>query len=128
MLDGKGRREVSGLRSYEVIFILDPALADDAVEAAIVAAKGVVAKEGGEVAEVQKWGKKRLAYEIKKRREGHYVFFRITAPTKVVAELERHLKIAEPVLKYLTVVMETAGRRFGKPKPPAPAEATVQEA
>jgi len=119
---------VNRLRSYEVIFILDPALADDAVEAAIVAAKGVVTKEGGEVAEVQKWGKKRLAYEIKKRREGHYVYFRMAAPTKVVAELERHLKIAEPVLKYMTVVMETPGRRFGKPKTPVAAEAAVQEA
>lgn len=119
---------MNGLRSYEVIFILDPALADDAVEAAIVAAKGVVTKEGGEVAEVQKWGKKRLAYEIKKRREGHYVFFRMVAPTKVVAELERHLKIAEPVLKYMTVLMETPGRRFGKPKTPVAAEAAVQEA
>ena len=118
------------MRSYEVIFILDPALADDAVETAIAAAKGVVTKEGGEVAEVQKWGKKRLAYEIKKRREGHYVYFRISAPAKAVSVLERHLKIAEPVLKYMTVLMETAGHRFGKgkAKPPAVVEAAVQEA
>jgi len=118
------------LRSYEVIFILDPALADDAVETAIAAAKGVVTKEGGEVAEVQKWGKKRLAYEIKKRREGHYVYFRISAPAKAVSVLERHLKIAEPVLKYMTVLMETAGHRFskGKAKPSAVVEAAVQEA
>ncbi|HSB79649.1 MAG TPA: 30S ribosomal protein S6 [Candidatus Methylomirabilis sp.] len=116
------------MRSYEVIFILDPALADDAVEAAILAAKGVVTKEGGEVAEVQKWGKKRLAYEIKKRREGHYVFFRISAPAKAVVELERHLKIAETVLKYLTVLMQTSGRKFGKPKTPVAVDAAVQEA
>jgi small subunit ribosomal protein S6 len=119
---------VNGLRSYEVIFILDPALADDAVEAAIAAAKGVVTKGGGEVAEVQKWGKKRLAYEIKKRREGHYVYFRITAPPKGVVELERHLKIAESVLKYLTVLMEAPRRKVGKAKMPATVEATVQEA
>jgi small subunit ribosomal protein S6 len=128
MLDGWKGREVSGLRSYEVIFILDPALADDAVEVAIAAAKGVVTKGGGEVVEVQKWGKKRLAYEIKKRREGHYIYFRMSAPTKGVAELERHLKIAEPVLKYLTVLMETPGRRFGKAKTPVAAEEAVQEA
>ena len=118
------------MRSYEVIFILDPALADDAVETAVTAAKGVVAKEGGEVAEVQKWGKKRLAYEIKKRREGHYIFFRMAAPPKAVAELERSLKIAESVLKYMTVVAETPGHRFGKvkAKTPAAVEPAVQEA
>ena len=128
MLDGWERREVSGVRSYEVIFILDPALADDAVETAIVAAKGVVSKEGGEVAEVQKWGKKRLAYEIKKRREGHYVFLRITAPAKAVVELERHLKSAESVLKYLTVLMEAPRRKVGTAKTPVAAEAAAQEA
>ncbi|HSB70401.1 MAG TPA: 30S ribosomal protein S6 [Candidatus Methylomirabilis sp.] len=118
------------MRAYEVIFILDPALADDGVESAITAAKGVVTKEGGEVAEIQKWGKKRLAYEIKKRREGHYVFFRIAAPPKAVGELERYLKIAESVLKYMTVVAETPGRRFGKAKAKTPvaAETAVQEA
>lgn len=93
------------MRSYEVIFILDPALGDDGVDAAIAAANGIVTKEGGEVAEVQKWGKKRLAYAIKKRREGHYVFLRLRAPVKVVTELERHLNIAEAVLKFLTVLV-----------------------
>jgi len=105
------------LRSYEVIFILDPALADDAVDGAIAAASGVVTKEGGEVVEVQKWGKKRLAYEVKKRREGHYVFLRLRAPVKAVSELERHLNIAEPVLKFLTVAEQKPMRRRGKAKP-----------
>lgn len=116
------------MRSYEVIFVLDPALGDDGVEAAIAAARGVVTKEGGEVGEIQKWGKKRLAYEIKKRREGHYVFFRIKAPAKVVTELERHLKIAESVLKFLTVVMQTARHKVGKAKTPVTAGAAIQEA
>ena len=78
--DSNRPREVRSVRSYEVIFILDPALGDDGVEAAAVAAKAVLAKAGGEVTEVQKWGKKRLAYDIKKRREGHYVYFRAQAP------------------------------------------------
>ena len=109
------------MRSYEVIFILDPALADDGVDAAIAAASGIVTREGGEVAEVQKWGKKRLAYEIKKRREGHYVFFRLRAPVKAVSELERHLNIAEPVLKFLTVLAEVSQRKFGRGKASASA-------
>ncbi len=118
------------MRPYEVIFILDPALADDGSEAAINAAKAVVTRENGEVVEVQKWGKKRLAYEIKKRREGQYVFFRLNAPPKAVTELERHLKHAEPVLKYLTVLVETPRRAVEKTKAPeaAAAEAVSQEA
>jgi small subunit ribosomal protein S6 len=107
------------LRSYEVIFILDPGLGDDGVEGAIASVKGVVTREGGEVLEVQKWGKKRLAYTISKRREGHYVFLRITAPPKALSELERHLKIAEPVLKYLTVLMQLPRRTGVKAKPAA---------
>jgi small subunit ribosomal protein S6 len=104
-----------------VIFILDPALGDDGVDAAIAAASGVVTREGGEVAEVQKWGKKRLAYEVRKRREGHYAYFRLQAPVKAVTELERHLKIAEPVLKFLTVLVQTSRRKLGKAKEPAAA-------
>lgn len=109
------------MRSYEVIFILDPALGDDGVDAAIAAASGIVTKEGGEVAEVQKWGKKRLAYEIKKRREGHYAFLRLRAPVKAVTELERHLHIAESVLKFLTVLAPALRRRPVKTKASAPA-------
>lgn len=102
------------MRTYEVIFILDPGLADDAVDAAVNAAKAVVAKEGGEVAEVQKWGKKRLAYEVKKRREGHYVYFKVQAAPKAMSELTRHLRIAEPVLKHLQVVMPVPPKRAAK--------------
>lgn len=126
------------MRAYEVIFIVDPALGDDGLEAAIVAASGVVTKEGGEVVEVQKWGKKRLAYEVKRRREGHYVFLRLQAPVKAVSELERHLNIAEPVLKFLTVLTQVPHRKFGKARSsattpqeaggPRPAGAEIQEA
>ncbi len=121
-------REVSSVRSYEVIFILDPALGDDGVEAAATAAKAVLTKAGGEVAEIQKWGKKRLAYDIKKRREGHYVYFRAQAPGKAVAELERHLKIAEPVLKFITVLVQAPRRKAIKASAPAPVEAAPAEA
>ena len=121
-------REVSSVRSYEVIFILDPALGDDGVEAAATAAKAVLAKAGGEVVEIQKWGKKRLAYDIKKRREGHYVYFRAQAPGKAVAELERHLKIAEPVLKFITVLVQVPRRKAIKASAPAPVEPAPAEA
>ena len=118
------------MRSYEVIFILDPALGDEGVDAAVAAATGVVTGAGGQVQEVQKWGKKRLAYEVKKRREGHYVYLKLQAPPKSVQELERHFKITESALKYLTVVLEVSHRVIGRPKKsvPHPAEAAPAEA
>ena len=123
------------MRTYEVIFILDPGLTDEAVEAAVSAVKGVLSKEGVEPEEVQKWGKKRLAYEIKKRREGHYVYLRLQAAPKAMAELGRYLRMADSVLKQLTVLVPAPSRRRGsKVKPSAapvaeaPAEAAAQEA
>jgi small subunit ribosomal protein S6 len=89
-----------------VIFILDPVLPEDAVEAEIGAVREIVAKKGGEVAEVQKWGKKRLAYEIKKRRDGQYVLMKVGSPGGVVPDLERHFRITETILKGMVVRAE----------------------
>ena len=87
------------MNSYDVIFILDPAFTEDGVEAEIATVRDVVARMGGEVPEVQKWGKKRLAYEVKKRKEGHYVLMKVGGLPGVVADLERHFRLTEPVLK-----------------------------
>ncbi len=117
------------MRTYELIFILDPALGDDGVEAAAQAAKEVLTREGSEVVEIQKWGKKRLAYEIKKHREGHYVYFRMNADPKAVTEVERHLKISESVLNFLVHRVEEPRRAAGKvPAAPPAGEAATQEA
>jgi len=119
------------VRTYEVIFILDPALGDDGVEAAAQAAKDVLVREGGEVLEIQKWGKKRLAYVLKKRREGHYVYFLVKAETKAMSEVERHLKISETVLNQLIHRVEKPRQGAEKVEAPAAApadEAAIQEA
>ncbi len=91
---------------YEVIFILDPVLAEDGVEAEIGAVREVAAKKGSETLEVQKWGKKRLAYEVKKRRDGQYVLMKVRGEAGVVADLERHFRISETVLKGIVVRAE----------------------
>lgn len=105
------------MNSYEVIFILDPGLTEDGVEGEIGAVREVVAKKGGEVAEVQKWGKKRLAYEVKKRGDGQYVLMKVGGPGGVVADLERHFRITETILKGLVVRAEEPRRTRFKVKP-----------
>jgi small subunit ribosomal protein S6 len=110
-----------------LIFILDPALGDDGVEAAAQAAKEVLAREGAEVLDVQKWGKKRLAYEIKKRREGHYVYLRVQAVPKAVVEIERHLKMSESVLNSLVHRVQEP-RKAASPAAAPAGEPVPQEA
>lgn len=91
------------VRPYEVIVILDPALSEEEVETLVNDISETITRANGKVSEVQKWGRKRLAYEVKKRREGNYVLFRVEADPQVVSNLERNFKISEKVLKYLTV-------------------------
>lgn len=105
------------MNSYEVIFILDPVLTEDGVEAEIGAVREVVAKKGGEVAEVQKWGKKRLAYEVKKRRDGQYILMKVGGPGGVVADLDRHFRITETILKGMVVRAAAPQRTRFKSKP-----------
>ena len=101
------------MNQHEVNIILDPALTEDGVEAEISGLREVVAKKTGEVLEVQKWGKKRLAYEVKKRREGQYVLMKVGGMGEVVADLERHFRITEAILKGMVVRAEAPrGRRF----------------
>jgi small subunit ribosomal protein S6 len=123
---------VKRVSQYEVIIVLDPVLTEDGVEAEIGGVREIVAKKGGEVLEVQKWGKKRLAYEVKKRREGQYVLMKVGAAGEVVADLERHFQITEAVLKGVVVRAEEPRRGRFKAKSQATLEGsavpTAQEA
>ena len=100
---------------YEVLCVLDPALREEEHETAITRLSEVVTREGGEVQEVQRWGRRRLGYVVKKRREGVYVYLRATAPPTAVAEASRHLRISEAVLKHM-VVRVHAPRRGAAPE------------
>lgn len=94
------------MNQYEVIIILDPALTEEGIDKEIDGLREVVAKKEGQVLEVQKWGKKRLAYEVKKRREGQYVLLKAAAAGNVVADLDRYFRITEVILKGTVVRAE----------------------
>jgi small subunit ribosomal protein S6 len=94
------------LREYETVFILDPTLEENKVNEEVERASGVIRDQGGTVGEVERWGRRRLAYEIGKRRDGVYTLIRYHAEGPTVKELERRLRLNETVLRVLTVVVD----------------------
>ena len=101
---------------YESIFIINPNITDDETAGIIKKMQDVVAKQGGEMVKFEDWGKKKLAYEIKKQKRGHYVFFQIKAASQVISELERTFKLTDQVIKYLTIKLEKELRTRPAPK------------
>lgn len=102
---------------YESIFIINANLTDEETASVIKKMQDVVAKQGGEMTKFEDWGKKKLAYEIKKQKRGHYAFFQFKAAPGVVAELERTYKLTDAVIKFLTVKLEKELRVRPAPKP-----------
>ncbi|MBY9082139.1 30S ribosomal protein S6 [Paenibacillus sp. HN-1] len=88
------------MRKYEVMYIIRPDIEQEAVQAAVEKFQGIISN-GGEITKHDVQGKKRLAYEIKKFRDGVYVLVNFAAEPAVVAELERIMKISDEVIRYL---------------------------
>lgn len=89
---------------YETTFILEPGLEEARVNEEIEKVSGWIRDLGGEVLEVQRWGKRRLAYEIGRKRDGIYTLVLYQGPGALVKELERRLKLDEAVMRTLTVL------------------------
>ena len=93
---------MSALRPYEVLIIVDPRPADEEVAALLTQLGEQVTSLGAEVVKMENWGKRRLAYDIRKQREGTYAVFEISAEPAMVKELERQLRLNENVLRFLS--------------------------
>lgn len=131
------------MRPYEVMIILDPTLDDEAVRAEVDRATELVKARGGEPGRVERWGKRRLAYEIRKHREGNYVLLSAQAEPATMSDLDRQLILADAVLRHKVVhlpekALGKPARPLGtvgsddaaptsEPAPPAPAPASVAE-
>ena len=94
------------MSKYELALVVNAKIEDEAREAVVEKAKGYVARYGGTVTEVEEWGKKRLAYEVQKMREGFYYFILFEADATCPAEVERHVRIMDNVMRYLVVKKE----------------------
>lgn len=91
------------MNKYELAVVLSAKLEDEERAAAIEKVTGYITRFGGTVADIDEWGKKRLAYEIQKMKEGYYYFIQFEGETTVPAELEERLRIEETVLRFLCV-------------------------
>ena len=96
------------MNKYELALVLNAKLEDDARTAELEKVKELIARFGGTITNVDEWGKKRLAYEIQKMREGFYYFIQFEAEATCPAELEARLRIEEAVIRYLCVRQDEA--------------------
>ena len=103
-------------RFYEVMYIVRPDAAEEDLDKLIAGFEGTVTTGGGTVRSTEKMGRRRLAYTVRKFNDGNYVLMTIDADGPLVAELERRLRVSEPVIKFLTVRMDEEEKRLNKVK------------
>src|SRR5437667_10279299 len=92
------------MKLYETTVIFDPGLEEARVNEEVERVTQPIAQAGGEVIEVQRWGKRKLAYMIRKRRDGTYVHVKHKSPPELIAEMDRRFRLNESVLRHLTVL------------------------
>ncbi len=103
-------------RSYEVMFIVRPDIEEGDLDKLIAALEGTITTGGGTLKSTEKLGRRKLAYMVRKFNDGNYVLFHIDADGSLIAELERRLRVSEPVIKFLTVRMDEEEKRINKIK------------
>jgi small subunit ribosomal protein S6 len=103
-------------RVYEVMFIVRPDVAEEDVDKLIAGFSATITGGGGVVKTVEKMGRRKLAYLVRKFNDGNYVLLTIEATGPVVLELERRLRVTEPVIKFITVRIDEEEKRLAKVK------------
>jgi small subunit ribosomal protein S6 len=123
------------MRTYEILFIIRPDVPEEELDGIVDPLKAVVTQNGGTVDKLDKWGARKLAYRVRKYREGFYVLlqFSTSKAAETVKELERRLRVSDTVIKFLTVRIDEELKRLEKlkkgrekraakkPSPPSPA-------
>ena len=94
------------MNKYELAVVVSAKIEDDARTEVVEKVKALVERFGGQISEVDEWGKRRLAYEIQKMKEGYYYFVRFEAESTAPAEIESRLRIMDNVLRFLCVRQE----------------------
>lgn len=94
------------MRLYETTVVLDSTLKSDEMRNSIDKIVNFISNHGGDIVKVDEWGKRRLAYEIKKKQYGYYVNIRFSGPAAVAGLLEREYRLNESVLRHLTIKVD----------------------
>ncbi len=130
------------MRTYEVVFIIRPDVPEAEIDALLEPLQQTVRDAHGQMVKVEKWGKRPLAYRVARQREGFFVLFELEGMGEALRELERRLKVAEPVMKFLSVRVDLERKKQEKmrhrrehqaarrqrpapPSPPAEAQASA---
>lgn len=103
-------------RVYEILFIADPNLGEPEVDALTAQIQGYIEKEGGRIQKVEKWGKKRLAYLVRRHREGYYILIVTEGSTALVKEVERRIRVTDGVVRFITVRVDEELRKAERRK------------
>jgi small subunit ribosomal protein S6 len=110
------QKEVQMNRSYEIMFIVRPDVEEAELDKLIEMFSGYVTSGGGTITSTEKMGRRRLAYTVKKFNDGFYILLIVEAPASLISEIERRLRVSEPVIKFLTVRMDEENKRVAKIK------------
>jgi small subunit ribosomal protein S6 len=92
-------------RVYESAILINAALDDETIKNLIGRVKETITTNGGEILEIEDWGRKRLAYQVKKSKIGYYAIFRFNSLPDVIPKLERYYQLDETILRYLTITL-----------------------
>jgi len=103
-------------RTYELMFIVRPDMTDEDLDKLISTLQSIVPTSGGNIVKVEKMGKRRLAYTVRRFHDGIYVLMVVEGGGPVIHELERRLRVTEPVIKFLTVRVDEEQKRLAKIK------------
>ena len=103
-------------RTYEVMFIVRPDILDEDLDKLIAGLEANITQGGGSIKAVEKLGRRKLAYTVKKFNDGNYVLLTINADGSLVGEIERRLRVSEPVIKFISVRMDEEEKRVAKIK------------
>jgi len=102
-------------RLYDLVFICRPDTPEEEINKVVTTLEHVVAERGGKVEKLEKWGTRKLAYRVSKHREGFYVYLMLRGNQgEMIKELERRLKVSDPVIKYMTVRLDEELKRLQK--------------
>jgi small subunit ribosomal protein S6 len=101
-------------RNYELMFIIRPDIPDDEADKLVNTLEGIATQSGATLRKTDRIGKRRLAYRVRGFKDGNYVLFEIDSGPQPIKELERRMRVTEPIIKYLTVRTDELERRWAK--------------